>query len=270
MHARRSASTIPTVLIGITLSAGLVLAAGGCAEPRPQPSGPDVQAIDASTGATGTALEATYTPRPTATPTLAGSIATIVADTSQTKGTGISVAEVQVIVDAAFAAAQGDYSFTLAQVYKPPSGRWSIQHPESWTIDLANVPNSEETRLAGKLDGRNGRASVAVEVRRFDDDGLLTVDASTDDVILPNLGLLDDFRLLSRSTQAFRGTFVEELVFSHNSTLGPTIALMIVIRSSSDLYTIRGEAASPKFEHLEDQVRAIVYSFRTQDDWNAP
>ena len=186
MHAERSASTIPTVLIGITLSAGLVLAAGGCAEPRPQPSGPDVQAIDTSAGATGTALEATYTPRPTATPTLAGSIATVVADTSQTKGTGITAAEVQVIVDAAFAAAQGDYSFTLAQVYEPPSGSWTIQHPEGWTIDLANVPNSEETRLAGKLDGRNGRASVAVQVRRFDDDGLLTVDASTDDVILPN------------------------------------------------------------------------------------
>lgn len=269
MHARRSASTIPTALIGVTLSDGLVLAAGGCAEPRPQPSGPDVQAIDASTGATVTALEPTYTPRPTATPTLAGSIATIVADTSQSKGTGISVAEVQVIVDAAFAAAQGDYSFTLARAYEPPSGSWSIQHPEGWTIDVAKAADSEKTRLAGKLIGPKGQAFVAAEVKRFDDDGLMTIDASTDDVVLPDLGLLDDFRLLSRSTQAFRGTFVEELVFSHNSPLGPSIALMIVMRSNSDLYTIRGEAASPKFEHLENQVRAIIYSFRTQDYWNS-
>ena len=78
-----------------------------------------------------------------------------------------------------------------------------------------------------------------------------------------NLGLLDDFRLLSRSTQAFRGTFVEELVYRHNSPPGPSNVLMIVMRSSSGLYTIRGAARSLEFEHVEDQIEAIVYSFRT-------
>ena len=269
MRSRLSASKIPTLLIGITLSAGLVLATVGCSRPRPQPTGPDVQAIDASVGPTATALEPTSAPRPTATPILAGRVATIVADISQSKGTGITAADVQIIVETSLAVAQGDYSYTLARAYEPPSGSWSIQHPEGWTVDVARADSSEKTRLAGELRGPKGQAFASAEVERFDDYRLLTVDASTDDVVLPNLALLDDFRLLARSTQVYRGTFVQELVFSHNSPLGPTIALMIVTRSNSGLYTIRGEAASPEFEHLKDQVRAIVYSFRTQDDWNS-
>ena len=249
-------------MTGVALS-GLVLAASGCARPTPQPPEPHVRAIVGSETATVTVLEPTYTPRPTATPTFSEGVATIVADTSLSRGTGLSVEDVQGILEVSFAALQGDYNLALARAYEPPSGSWSIQHPDGWTIDVAKESDSGKTRLAGQLGGPKGQAFVAAEVKRVRYDRLSTLYASTEDVVLPDLALLDDFRLLSRSTQFLRGTFVEELVFSHNSPLGPAIALMIVARSNSDLYTVRGETASPEFDHVEDQIRAIVYSFRT-------
>lgn len=157
----------------------------------------------------------------------------------------------------------------LARAYEAPSGSWSIQYPEGWTIDVAEAADRERTRLAGRLTGQEGQALASAEVERTDDHGLLTVNASTNDMVLPELALLDDFRLLSRSTQVLWGDFVEQLVFSHTSPDGPSIALMIVTRSNSDLYTIRGETASSEFVHFEEQIRAIVYSFRPQYDWSA-
>ena len=179
------------------------------------------------------------------------------------------MADVRSIIVTSLAVAQGDYSAMLAQAYEAPSGSWSIQHPESWTIDVEEAADRDMTRLAGRLTGQEGQVMASAEVERIDDHGLPTVDASTNDVVLPELALLDGFRLLSRSTQVLRGVFVEQLVFSHTSPDGPSIGLMIVTRSNSDLYTVRGETASAEFDHFEEQIRAIVYSFRPQYDWSA-
>lgn len=194
-------------------------------------------------------------------------VATAVAGANQPIATptpeGITAEDIQRIVAAALSLPSDPKSTALKQVYEAPSGRWSIQHPDGWSTRIVDVAYSEKIQLAGVLTGTRDPAPVVVEVERVNDGGLLPLDASTDAVILLNLGILEDFQLLSRSTQAFLDTFVEELVISHDAPLGPYIILMIVLRSTSDLYTIQGVTMSSSFEDVEEQIREIVYSFRT-------
>jgi len=176
----------------------------------------------------------------------------------------LTAKDVQRIV-ATSVASWEDLEYAQAQTYESPSGRWSIRYPEEWISLVVNVPFSERIRFAGMLGDSNDPAIAIVEVERVPDGGLLPLAESSDALILANLGLLENFRLLSRSTQVIRGALAEELVFSHDVAFLSFTGLMIIVRSTSDLYTIQGLASSSQFNDIEEQIRDIVYSFRILD-----
>jgi hypothetical protein len=260
-----------TTLLRVTALAGLVLATVGCSESQDPEL--DVQAtIDASVEATVAASRSA----PTATSSITTEdVQSIVAtatvdlrpsaDPTPAARTGSLTAEaVQTIVAESIGFSEKEAgSTTLTHIYEAPSGRWSIRHPGDWIAYEVNVAYSERIQLTGLLEGSAGSASAAVVVERVADGGLLPLAESTDAVILVNLGHLDDFRLISRSTQTIGGTIAEEIIFSHKAPLiGPAIGLMIVVRATSDIYTIQGVTLASSFDDVEGEIRDILYSFR--------
>ena len=299
MRAGRHSFTLLVALIGIALSSTATLITVACADSE-SPT-PDIQAtIDASVRATVATYREDATPtqspsrsflqaRTTPTPDVAAMVATAVASVQSEKDDGslttygdkttptpspsrsslqarttptpdVSVVIANLIVEALESSQTTDQ--TLTQTYTAPSGLWSIRHPDGWESEVMNVAFSDRIVLGGPVESSDGITFAGISVETVNDDGLLSLDEITKGVILINSAILNDFHLLSRYTRAFQATVAEELLFSHESPLGPTTGVMIVVRSAVHVHTVQIFSLSSSFEEVEGQLRDILHSFR--------